>query len=87
MGRHQKVVGQGVVLGLDDEMRRIDSDWYDEVLLVIALAAVCESQTQRAEEGMRYWGRRVETALGYLSNAGSSGPGAESPVLDRSRWQ
>jgi hypothetical protein len=74
------------VPGLDDETRQIDSDWYGEVL-VIALVAVCECQMERAEEGTGYWGSRVELALGYLSNAGSSGHGAERPVLDRNRWE
>ena len=75
-----------MVLVVDDEMRRIDSDWYDEVL-GIAFAAVGESQIQRAEEGRGYLDRRVEFACSFLSNAGSPGLGAGCLVLHRKKWE
>jgi hypothetical protein len=65
-----------VVVVVDDERRRIDSDWYGEVL-VIAFGFVCESQMQRAEEDMMgYWNRRKS----HLSNADGPGLGAECPT-------
>jgi hypothetical protein len=70
------------VVVLDEERLRIDSDWYDEVL-VLAFGFVCEGRMQRAEEGtMGYWNRRKS----YLSNAGSPGLGAECLVPDHNRW-
>ena len=75
----------GVVLGADVERRRIDSDWYDGV--VIAFAAVCERQIQGAEEGRKYWDRRAEFASSHLSSADSPGRGAGLPVLDRKKWE
>jgi hypothetical protein len=83
---HQRMVVEVVVV-VDEEMRRIDSDWYDEVL-VLAFGSVCESQIQRAEEGMMgYWNRRGEFGRkSYLSNADSPGLGAGCHVLDHKKW-
>jgi hypothetical protein len=75
------------VVVVDGERRQIDSDWYDEVL-VLAFGSVCESQIQRAGEGMMgYWNRRAEFGRkSYLSNADNPGPGAEYPVPDHNKW-
>lgn len=74
------------MLGVDDGRRRTDSDWYGEVF-VIAFAAVCESQIQRADEGRGHWDKQAELARSFLSIAGTLGFGAESPVLDHNRWE